>query len=100
MFILGNLLYAVAKVLSIALEVYMWVIIIRALISWVRPDPYSPVVRALHALTEPVLRPIRRLVGFGVGIDISPMIAILVILFIKYFLIASLLDLAVRLKGQ
>lgn len=99
MFILGNFIYAISYVLSVLLEIYMWIIVIRAIISWVNPDPYNPIVRALHSLTEPVLRPIRRVIGFGMGIDISPMIAILGILFIKYFLIASLRDIAIRLKG-
>ncbi|MBI4824263.1 MAG: YggT family protein [Nitrospirae bacterium] len=98
MFVFGNLLLAMAKVLDIVLSIYMWIIIIRALISWVNPDPYNPLVRALHAVTEPVLRPIRRAIGFGVGIDISPMIIILAILFLKYFLIASLQDIAGRLR--
>ncbi len=100
MFVLGNLLSAVAAVLDIILTVYMWVIIIRALISWVNPDPYNPIVRALYAVTEPVLAPIRRRLGFGIGIDFSPMVVILAILFLKYFLIASLREAAVRLKFE
>lgn len=98
MFVLGNLLMAVAKILDVALELYMWVIIIRALISWVNPDPYNPIVRFLHAVTEPALRPVRRLTGAGMGIDISPIVVILGIMFLKYFLIASLREAAIRLK--
>jgi YggT family protein len=98
MFLFGNLLNAVATVLDIALTIYMWVIIISALISWVNPDPYNPIVRFLYSVTDPLLRRIRRVVGVGFGIDFSPMIAILGILFIKYFLIASLRDLAFRLR--
>lgn len=98
MFVFGNLLLAIAKVLDIVLSVYMWVVVIRALISWVNPDPYNPIVRFLYAVTEPVLRPIRRAVGFGVGIDISPMVVILGILFLRYFLIASLEEFAIRLR--
>ncbi|MEW6002990.1 MAG: YggT family protein [Nitrospirota bacterium] len=99
MFIFSNLLLAIANVLNILLTVYMWIVIISALISWVNPDPYNPIVRFLHAVTEPVLRPIRRRIGFGMGIDISPMIVILAILFVKYFLIKSLIELAYKLKG-
>ncbi|MBI5027104.1 MAG: YggT family protein [Nitrospirae bacterium] len=98
MFILANLLIAVAKILDIVLWVYMWIIIIAALISWVSPDPYNPIVRFLYAVTEPVLRPIRRLIGIKIGIDISPLIAILIILFIKYFLIHSMIEFAYKIK--
>jgi YggT family protein len=81
-----------------ALTIYMWVIIIRALISWVNPDPYNPIVRFLYSVTEPLLGPIRRKVGAGMGIDISPLIVILGIMFIKYFLIASLRELAIKMR--
>lgn len=100
MFIIGNLLLAIANVLDIALSVYMWVIIIAALISWVNPDPYNPIVRFLHSVTDPVLRPIRNMIGYRLGpIDISPLIVILVIIFIRRFLITSLFDLGYKLKG-
>lgn len=99
MFILGNLLLALARITDIILTIYMWIIIISALISWVNPDPYNPIVRFLRAVTEPVLMPVRRRIGFGMGIDFSPMVIILIILFIKYFLIQSLIELAYKLKG-
>ncbi len=97
--IIANLLLAVANILDVVLSVYMWIVIIAALISWVNPDPYNPIVRFLYAVTEPVLRPIRRLLGFRIGIDFSPMVVILAILFVKYFLIRSLIELAYKLKG-
>ncbi len=100
MFILANLLLAVAKIADILLSLYMWIIIISALISWVSPDPYNPIVRFLYAVTEPVLRPVRRAIGFRLGvIDISPMVVILGILFVKYFLIQTLIEFAYKLKG-
>jgi len=100
MFIFANLFLAIANILNILLSVYMWIVIISAIISWVNPDPYNPIVRFLHAVTEPVLRPIRRIIGFRLGlIDISPMVVILAILFIKYFLIQSLIEFAYKLKG-
>lgn len=74
------------------LDIYTWVIIIRALISWVSPDPYNPIVQILHRVTEPVLRPVRRLIPphkLG-GLDLSPLVVLLAIQFIKYFLIYSL----------
>ncbi len=100
MFIFGNLVLALADILDIVLSVYMWVVIIAALVSWVSPDPYNPVVRFLSAVTEPVLRPVRRLIGFRLGpVDVSPMIVILVIIFVRRFLISSLFEFGYKLKG-
>ncbi len=100
MFIIGGLIIAVAKILDIVLEVYKWVVIIAALISWVNPDPYNQIVRFLHAVTEPAFRPIRRLIGYRLGpIDISPLIVILVIIFTQLFLIKSLIKLGYKLGG-
>lgn len=98
MFIFGNLLLAIAQILDIVLSIYMWIIIIAALISWVTPDPYNPIVRFLYSVTDPVLRPIRRRLGIWFGIDISPLIVILIIIFTKRFLVASLFDIASRMR--
>ncbi len=98
MFIFGNLFHAVAYILDTVLTIYMWIIIISALISWVNPDPYNPIVRFLYSVTEPVLRPIRQRLGLSMGLDISPMIVILAIMFVKYFIIASIFDMALRMK--
>ncbi len=98
MFIFGNLFHAIAYILNTILTIYMWIIIISALISWVSPDPYNPIVRFLYSVTDPVLRPIRRRIGIVMGIDISPMIVILIIIFIKYFLVTSLFDIASRMR--
>lgn len=91
MFVLGYLFLAVAKVLSIVLTLYMWIIIARAILSWVNPDPYNPIVRFIHNVTEPVLYRIRMVipVSFG-GIDFSPIIVILGVLFLNTFLVNSL----------
>jgi YggT family protein len=100
MFIFANLILAIAYIANTLLTVYMWIIIISALITWVNPDPYNPIVRFLYTVTDPVLRRIRKLIGFRLGvIDISPMIAILIILFVKYFLVQSLFEFAYKLKG-
>jgi len=99
MFVFSNLVLAVARLLDLALTVYLFIIIARALISWVSPDPFNPLVRFLHRATEPVLRPIRhRLPMTGIGLDLSPMIVILVIYFVKWFLVESLTDLAVSVR--
>ncbi len=100
MFVLANLILALGKILDVLLSAYMWIIIISALLSWVNPDPYNPIVRFLYAVTEPVLRRVRRIIGFRTGvIDLSPMIVILAIMFVKFFLIQSLIELAYKLKG-
>ena len=97
MFVLGNLLVALASVIGIVLKLYMWIIIARAVISWVNPDPYNPIVRFLYSITDPVLLAIRRRLplSFG-GIDFSPIVVILAIIFLQQFLVASLLHLAGR----
>jgi YggT family protein len=95
MFVLGNLLEALATVIYYVLTIYMWIIIARAVISWVNPDPYNPIVRFLYSVTDPVLLAIRRRLPlyFG-GIDFSPIIVILAIIFLQRFVVASLHDLA------
>ena len=99
MFILGNLLQATAQILDIILQLYMWVIIIRALLSWVNPDPYNPIVQFLYSITEPVLYRIPQLIPMsGIGIDFSPIIVLLAIVFLQGFLVESLATLAVRLQ--
>ncbi len=100
MFVLANLLSAIAKILDIALTLYMWVIIARAVISWVNPDPFNPIVRFLHSVTEPLLYPIRQRLpmAFG-GIDFSPLILILAIIFVQSFLVESLYQIALHLGG-
>ena len=99
MYILGNFIYALAVVINYALTLYMWIIIAQAVLSWVNPDPYNPIVRFLHSVTEPVLRPIRtRLpVSFG-GIDFSPVVVFFVIIFLQKFLVGSLAGIASRMR--
>jgi len=94
MFLMGNVLQGVATVLDTVLWLYMWVIIARALVSWVNPDPWNPIVQFLERVTEPVLAPIRRWVGWRMGIDLSPIIAILIISFLQIALVKTLNDLA------
>lgn len=98
MFVGGNILQGVATVLDTILWLYMWVIIARALISWVNPDPWNPIVQFLERATEPVLAPIRGWVGWRMGIDLSPIIAILAITFLQIALVQTLRDLAVRMN--
>ena len=99
MFIIGNFLSATAQILKIVLELYMWIIIIRALLSWVNPDPYNPIVQFLHSITEPVLYRVRQLIPMsGMGIDFSPIVVLLAIVFLQSFVVQSLGALALRLQ--
>ncbi|NOY87449.1 MAG: YggT family protein [Deltaproteobacteria bacterium] len=99
MFVLSNFLIALARILSIALNLYMWIIIIRAVATWFSPDPYNPIYQFLIRITEPVLGYIRKIIPFKFGmVDISPIIAIFVIIFLQTFLVQSLLGIAMSLK--
>jgi YggT family protein len=99
MFVVGNLLSALATVLDMALNLYMWVVIIAALLSWVNPDPYNPIVQFLRKVTEPVFYPIRRAMGgFGLGIDLSPLIVILIIYFLRLGVVANLQAIAIKMQ--
>ena len=98
MFILGNFISALAFVANIALTILYWLILIRALISWVNPDPFNPVVQFLQRTTEPILEPIRRLLP-PLPLDISPIIAFFAIIFLQRFLVTSLYELAGRFQG-
>jgi len=95
MFIIGNFLKAVAIVLHYVLTFYMWVVITRAVLSWVNPDPYNPIVRFIHNVTEPVLYRIRTRIPVNFsGIDFSPIIVILAVIFLQNFLVNSLIRLS------
>jgi len=97
-FLLSNLLLALANLVNLVLEAYFWIIIAGAVLSWVSPDPSNPLVRFLRRVTEPVLRPIRRRLPTGMGLDFSPMVVLLAIYFLKWFLVGSLRDLALSLR--
>jgi len=95
MFVMENFVVALAKIIDLALNVYIWIIIGRAVISWVNPDPYNPIVTFLYRATEPVLAPIRRLIPMkGMGIDLSPVIIIMIIYFLQMFLVKTIMQLA------
>lgn len=99
MFIVGNFIGALAKIIDMGLTLYMWIVVARSLISWVNPDPYNPIVRFLYRSTEPVMAPIRRWLPLrNMGIDISPIIVIAAIIFLQSFLLKSMMELAYYLK--
>lgn len=95
MFVLSNFVVALARTVDIVLTLYMWIIIARALISWVNADPYNQIVIFLYKATEPVLRLVRRIIPFrNAGIDLSPMIVILIIIFLQFFLVETIIQFA------
>ncbi len=98
MFIFANVLRALGEVTDIALNLYTWIIIAQAVLSWVNPDPYNPIVRFLYSVTEPVLRRVRSLVptSFG-GIDFTPMLVILALYFLRRSLVPTIFELSYRL---
>jgi len=103
MIVIGNLFIALSKVLNLALVLYLWLIVIRAVLSWVN-IPYHPLIGLVYGLTDPVLLPIRRWTfqvfpRYNLPVDISPIFAILLIYFLKIFLVSSLWSIGHSLKG-
>ncbi len=99
MFIFSNLFTALANVCDVGLTIYYWLILIRALLTWVNPDPYNPIVQFLERATEPVLAPIRRFLP-PMAIDVSPIIAFMIVIFLRSFLIQTLLDIAQSMRSH
>jgi len=97
MFVLGNFIIALAQIINTLLTVFYWLVLIRALISWVNPDPSNPIVSFLYRMTEPVLVPVRRLLPM-MAIDISPIIVFLLIMFLKSFLVSTLIEIGYRMR--
>lgn len=98
MFILANFLEALAVVVNMVLQLYMWIIIARAVISWVNPDPYNPIVQFLYRATDPLFYKIRRWMPNMGGIDFSPIIVIMAIVFLQSFMVQTLINIARSLK--
>lgn len=97
MFVLSNLVSAIAQGVDIFLGFMSILIVVRALISWVNPDPYNPIVQFLSRATDPILNPIRRFMPV-MPIDISPIIAYFLIVVIRGFLVRTLMDVAYSLR--
>ncbi len=93
--LLANFIEGIATVLRIGLTLYMYIIIAHAILSWVNPDPYNPIVRLINQITEPVLYRVRRLVPTNLGgLDFAPIIVLLVIIFLQNFLVRTLFQIA------
>ncbi len=98
MFIIANFINALAYILDFALTIYMYILIARAILSWVNPDPYNPIVSFLYRATEPLLQRVRRVLPDTGGLDLSPLLILLAIFFLQKFLVSSLFELVNRLK--
>ncbi|MFQ5508497.1 MAG: YggT family protein [Leptospirillia bacterium] len=97
MFVAGNFLQAVAMVFNAVLEIFFWIVLIRALISWVNPDPYNPIVQFLTKVTEPLLSRVRRVIPPMGGLDWSVLVVLLAIKFLQVAVVGSLMQAAMRI---
>ncbi|MCX8021624.1 MAG: YggT family protein [Syntrophorhabdaceae bacterium] len=99
MFVVGNLFSSVAYILNLILDLYFWVIFARAVLSWVRPDPFNPIVRTICRLVDPLTYRISRIIPTRIGaIDLAPFILMLIVVFIQRFLIATIADIGMRIR--
>jgi YggT family protein len=81
------LLSSIAVVILGVISLYKWVIIIAAILSWVRPDPYNPIVQMLERLTQPAYALVRRFIPTVIGgMDLAPVIVIFILIFLETFL--------------
>ena len=102
MFVLGNVLIGVATVIYWILWGYQWILIARAVISWVNPDPRNPIVQFLYAATEPLIRAVRRMLPMSLRyfpIDIAFLVVFALVIFVQYGIVPSLFEMGVRLKS-
>ncbi|MDQ6991207.1 MAG: YggT family protein [Mariprofundaceae bacterium] len=99
MIYVGYFIQALAGLIDMALTLVMFVVIARAVLSWVSPDPYNPIVRIINQISEPILFPIRQRVPYMGGMDLSPMIALMVVFFLQTFLVQSLQHWAAKLMS-
>ena len=99
MFILSNFIDSLATIIDIVLTIYIWILVIRAILSWVNPDPYNPIVRFLYNITEPLMYRVRRILPlqFG-GMDLTPMVIIIAIIFLRSFIVPTLRQLAYQIS--
>lgn len=99
MFVVANLVIGIGQALHYILNIYIFIVVARAIISWVSPDPYNPIVRFLYMATEPVLRYVRRVIPIVSSIDFSPIIVMVALFFLDQVLIQSIIDYGIRLKA-
>ncbi len=102
MFVFANIVSAVAMLLNTLASLYFWIMLIAVLLTWVRPDPYNPIVRTLTALTEPVLYRVRKWLPFTYigGLDLSPVVVLIALQLIESIVVRSLLQWSAMLNGS
>ena len=98
MFLIGNFFLTIGKLIDFLLGLYIWVIIINALLSWFNPDPYNKFIQFIYNISEPALRPIRRMLPANMGVDISPVIVIVILYFLKSYIARTIIDFGVRMR--
>ena len=98
MFIVNYFFIALANLVNLVIVAYIWIIIARAIISWVSPDPYNPIVRFLYRVTEPVLRPIRHRLPVTLNLDLSPLVVLLALKIVEWVVVESLRDFAISIR--
>lgn len=99
MFVFGNLFSTIGSIINMLLTIYFWIIFARAVLSWVRPDPYNPIVRTICRLVDPVTYKISRLIPTRAGmVDFAPFILMLIIMFLQRFLVRTLIDIGERMR--
>lgn len=93
---MGTIIGGIANVINLAFQIYIFIIIARALISWVSPDPYNPIVRFLHSATDPVLYRLRNLLPFlqAGTFDFSPIVLLILLSVLQQFVVSSLMQFA------
>lgn len=100
MLILANSLRGIAIVLSMLINLMLLLLLVRVIVSWVNADPYNPIVRFIVNATEPLLRPLRRIMPAIGSLDLSPILLVLILYFIKAALVDTLYDQAERMRLQ
>lgn len=98
MFVFGNLFSTIGSILNMLLSLYLWIIVARVVFSWVRPDPHNPLVKTICKLVDPVTYQISKIIPTKAGmIDFAPFILMLIIIFLKEFLVKTLFDIGTRM---
>lgn len=82
--------YQIIQFVNLIFEVLTWLVIIRCILSFVRHDPYHPVIRFIYDVTEPIMAPIRRIVPSSGGLDFSPIVVLLVITLVQRIVVSLL----------
>lgn len=96
---MGVILEGVGRVLDMALEIYMWVVIVRAILSWVQPDPYNPIVRFIYGLVDPVTYRLSRIMPTRIGmVDVSAMVLILAIYLMRLVVVRIVIEAGLRMR--